>query len=154
MSLLFLLLYSSLSLALCWYDLRDGLLPDRLTCPLLWSGLLYYLCNESAQLNQAVAGAIGGYLVFALIYWLYRGIRGYEGLGYGDVKLVAALGAWHGWQTLPLLVFIATLFACSTVLLFIITRTMRSSWRLSLPFGPFLLAAGFYCSWQTPAITL
>ncbi|MBN0343703.1 prepilin peptidase, partial [Pseudomonas aeruginosa] len=90
-----------------------------------------------------------GYLSLAAIYWLYRGIRGYEGLGYGDIKYLAALGAWHGWRLLPQLVLVASLLAgiawagaglyasCGG----------RSKWRRSnpLPFGPFLAAAGFWC---------
>ena len=92
----FLLCYSGLTVALCHQDLRHGLLPDRYTCPLLWSGLLFYLCLAPHQLHDAVWGAIAGYLSLAAIYWLYRGIRGYEGLGYGDIKYLAALGglAW------------------------------------------------------------
>lgn len=136
---------------LCWHDLRTGLLPDRLTCPLLWSGLLYYLCHAPMELQHAVGGAIGGYLLFASIYWLYRGIRGYEGLGYGDVKLLAALGAWHGWQALPLLVVMTTLFASGVLLLLAIIRITPVSWHKSIPFGPFLLGAGFYRGWQTLA---
>ncbi len=89
----FLLCYSGLTVALCHQDLRHGLLPDRYTCPLLWSGLLFYLCLAPHQLHDAVWGAIAGYLSLAAIYWLYRGIRGYEGLGYGDIKYLAALGA-------------------------------------------------------------
>ena len=107
----FLLCYSGLTLALCHQDLRHGLLPDRYTCPLLWSGLLFYLCLAPHQLHDAVWGAIGGYLCLAALYWLYRGIRGYEGLGYGDIKYLAALGAWHGWQLLPQLLLVASLLA-------------------------------------------
>ena len=146
---LLLLLYSGLSLALCWYDLRYGLLPDRLTCPLLWSGLFYYLYYAPLQLEYAVGGAIGGYLAFTCLYWLYRGIRGYEGLGYGDVKFLAALGAWHGWPMLPQLVFLATVFAGGVMLLVIILGKAPGSLNNPLPFGPFLAAAGFWCGWQT-----
>lgn len=146
---LLLLLYSGLSLALCWYDLRYGLLPDRLTCPLLWSGLFYYLYYAPLQLEYAVGGAIGGYLAFTCLYWLYRGVRGYEGLGYGDVKFLAALGAWHGWQMLPLLVFMATVFAGGVMLLLMILGKVQRSLNNPLPFGPFLAAAGFWCGWQT-----
>ena len=75
----FLLCYSGLTLALCQQDLRYGLLPDRFTCPLLWSGLLFYLCLAPHQLNEAVWGALAGYLSFAALYWLYRRVRGHEG---------------------------------------------------------------------------
>lgn len=147
MTLPFLLVYSSFTLALCWYDLRDGLLPDRLTCPLLWCGLLYYLCHAPMKLEQAVAGAIAGYLAFALIYWLYRGIRGYEGLGCGDVKFLAALGAWHGWELLPQLIFMASLLACGGWLVLMLSGKTLGSLNNPLPFGPFLAAAGFWCGW-------
>lgn len=147
MTLPFFLVYSSFTLALCWYDLRDGLLPDRLTCPLLWCGLLYYLCHAPMKLEQAVAGAIAGYLAFALIYWLYRGIRGYEGLGYGDVKFLAALGAWHGWELLPQLIFMASLLACGGWLVLMLSGKTLGSLNNPLPFGPFLAAAGFWCGW-------
>ena len=146
---LLLLLYSGLSLALCWYDLRYGLLPDRLTCPLLWSGLFYYLYYAPLQLEYAVGGAIGGYLAFTCLYWLYRGVRGYEGLGYGDVKFLAALGAWHGWQMLPQLVFMATVFAGGVMLLLMILGKVQRSLNNPLPFGPFFSFLGFWCGWQT-----
>lgn len=109
----FMLCYGGLTVALCHQDLHHGLLPDRFTCPLLWSGLLFYLCLAPQQLHDAVWGAIAGYLSLAALYWLYRGIRGYEGLGYGDVKYLAALGAWHGWRMLPQLLLVASLLACT-----------------------------------------
>ena len=150
----FLLCYSGLTLALCHQDLRHGLLPDRYTCPLLWSGLLFYLCLAPHQLHDAVWGAIGGYLCLAALYWLYRGIRGYEGLGYGDIKYLAALGAWHGWQRLPQLVLAASLLAgMAWVILALFRRSKQQRWGLNnpLPFGPFLAAAGFWCGCQTLA---
>lgn len=107
----FLVCYCGLTLALCRQDLLRGLLPDSLTCPLLWSGFVFYLCLAPQRLEDAVWGAIAGYLIFALLYWLYRVFRGYEGLGYGDIKYLAALGAWHGWQRLPQLVLAASLLA-------------------------------------------
>ncbi|WEF28515.1 A24 family peptidase [Klebsiella aerogenes] len=149
----FLLCYCGLTLALCQQDLRHGLLPDRFTCPLLWCGLLFYLCLAPQQLEDAVWGAIAGYLSFAMLYWLYRGVRGYEGLGYGDIKYLAALGAWHRWQMLPQLVLAASLAAGATwVTLAFYTKFCRNrEWVLNnpLPFGPFLAAAGFWCGWRT-----
>lgn len=151
----FLLCYSGLTLALCQQDLRYGLLPDRFTCPLLWSGLLFYLCLAPHQLNEAVWGALAGYLSFAALYWLYRRVRGHEGLGYGDIKYLAALGAWHGWRMLPQLVLVASLLAGMTwVILGLSARCGGNrKWEKNnpLPFGPFLAAAGFWCGWQTLA---
>ena len=93
----FLILYACLSALLFFWDAKPGLLPDRFTCPLLWSGLLFYqVCNPDG-LADALWGAIIGYGTFAVIYWGYRILRHKEGLGYGDVKFLAALGAWHTW---------------------------------------------------------
>lgn len=89
----FLLLYTALSLSLSFCDVRCRQLPDRFTCPLLWGGLIFHLCIIPTQLADAVWGAIAGYGSFAFIYWSYRLVRGREGLGYGDVKFLAALGA-------------------------------------------------------------
>lgn len=89
----FLFFYISLCGLLWAQDLRTGLLPDKLTCPLLWCGLIYYQCCKPALLSDALWGAIAGYSAFSLIYWSYRLVRRYEGLGYGDVKFLAALGA-------------------------------------------------------------
>lgn len=139
----FLFIYTGLTLSLSWYDSKTGLLPDRLTCPLLWSGLLFYAWLFPQLLAQYVLGAIAGYVAFAGMYWLYRGIRKKEGMGYGDVKFFAALGAWHGWQFLPLL---AT-FACLLAAMFICIRILASGsielLKSPLRFGPFLSAAGF-----------
>lgn len=150
----FLLCYSGLTVALCHRDLRHGLLPDRYTCPLLWSGLLFISVWRRTSCMMP-SGGDRGYLSLAAIYWLYRGIRGYEGLGYGDIKYLAALGAWHGWRLLPQLVLVASLLAgiawAGAGLYASCGR--KSKWGRSnpLPFGPFLAAAGFWCGWQTLA---
>ncbi|WP_251267722.1 prepilin peptidase, partial [Enterobacter hormaechei] len=80
-----------------------------------------------------------------LIYWLYRGIRGREGIGYGDVKFLAALGAWQGWRVLPQLVLIATILACAAVTVLMLCGKHRQALRNPLPFGPFLATAGLLC---------
>ena len=135
--------YALLNLSLCWHDIRTGLLPNYLTCPLLWTGLLFQLCLYPAHLNDAVWGAIAGYISMALLYWGYRGIRRREGLGYGDVKYLAALGAWHGWQVLPELVLIATVLACAFIVSKALWHQSMIAMKNPLPFGPFLGAAGF-----------
>ncbi|MER1978166.1 prepilin peptidase [Pseudocitrobacter faecalis] len=139
----FFVVYTLLTLALSWYDWRTGLLPDRLTCPLLWGGVLYHLCFYPARLSLSLWGAIGGYIAFALIYWGYRGLRHREGLGYGDVKFLAALGAWHGWQALPELILTATLLALIFISLSALHLREWQALKNPLPFGPFLAAAGF-----------
>ena len=141
-NVVFFIIYGGLLLTLSWHDLRYGLLPDKFTCPLLWSGLLYYVSISPVNLPHAVWGAIAGYLAFALIYWFYRGVRGSEGIGYGDVKLLAALGAWHGWRALPQLVLIATILACAAVAVVILRTREREALHNPLPFGPFLAVAG------------
>lgn len=140
-NLLFIFIYLALCLLLSWQDVREGLLADRFTCPLLWSGLLWHLLCRPELLSSAVWGAIAGYLSFALIYWGYRLLRRREGLGYGDVKFLAALGAWHGWQSLPQLVLIAALLACTLVLLRVCQQGKLLALKNSLPLGPFLTTA-------------
>ena len=105
----FLLVYFSLTAFLVRADIRYGLLPDKFLCPLLWAGLLFQLCVQPDFLPSAVAGAMAGYIAFAVIYWGYWFICRREGMGYGDVKYLAALGAWHGWCVLPALALLAAL---------------------------------------------
>lgn len=138
----FLLIYVSLSALLLVYDLRTGLLPDKFTCPLLWGGLIYHQCCRPAQLSDALWGAVAGYGVFALFYWGYRLICRQEGLGFGDVKFLAALGAWHRWESLPLLVLLAAGMACFLTRIACV-RGGRQVLKNPLPFGPYLAAAGF-----------
>lgn len=138
----FLVLYVLLSAYLAICDTRTGLLPDRFTCPLLWSGLIFHQCFSPAFLADALWGAVIGYGGFALCYWSYRFVRKKEGLGYGDVKFLAALGAWHGWISLPFLVFWASLLACITIAIMTVSSG-KAVLKNPLPFGPFLAAAGF-----------
>lgn len=145
----FFFIYCLLLVLLSRQDLRFGLLPDRLTCPLLWCGLLFTLCCTPYRLNSAVIGAIAGYAGFAMLYWLYRWLRGREGLGYGDVKLLAALGAWHGWELLPLLVGVASGLALAIVTAQRVIAGSGEVLKNPLPFGPFLAAAGFVLGWQS-----
>lgn len=144
----FLLLYTVLTALLFFYDAKHGLLPDRFTCPLLWGGVLYYLIFHPAGLADALWGAIVGYAFFAAVYWGYYLLRHQEGLGYGDVKFLAALGAWHTWAFLPRLVFLATSFACGAVVIEMLMKG-REARKNPLPFGPFLAAAGFVVGWDS-----
>lgn len=139
----FYFLYIAFSGLLCWHDVRTGLLPDRFTCPLLWAGLLFHLCLSPSQISYALWGAIAGYGIMALLYWGYRAVRHREGLGYGDVKYLAALGAWHCWQQLPLLMLVATGLACAFILGKAVCYRTIVEMKNPLPFGPFMGAAGF-----------
>ncbi|MDI3424481.1 A24 family peptidase [Enterobacter sp. V87_3] len=145
----FLLVYLTLSALLIREDVRSGLLPDRYVCPLLWTGLLFQLCLHPQFLPSAVVGAMSGYLGFAAIYWGYRLVCHREGLGYGDVKYLAALGAWHGWCILPVLALVAALMALLYLLILSLWHLEKEPLKNPLPFGPFLAAAGLCVGWQS-----
>ena len=126
--------------ALTFIDLDTQFLPDDLTLPLLWSGLLFNLPGTFVPLQDAVIGAVAGYLTLWLVYWGYRFVTGKEGMGYGDFKLLAALGAWLGWVMLPLIVLLSSVVGAVTgVLLIVLRRHERDK---PIPFGPFLALAG------------
>lgn len=145
----FLLVYLMLSVLLVREDIRTGLLPDRYVCPLLWAGLLFQLCIHPSFLPSAVVGAMAGYLGFSAIYWGFRLVCHREGLGYGDVKYVAALGAWHGWCILPVLALVAALMALVYLLILSLCQPEKEPLKNPLPFGPFLAAAGLCVGWQS-----
>ncbi|MCB5364391.1 prepilin peptidase [Pusillimonas sp. CC-YST705] len=139
--------FALLLATLAWIDAHTGLLPDHLTLALLWLGLLVNLNHTFAMLPDAVIGAACGYLFFWLIYQAFLLCTGREGLGYGDFKLLAALGAWLGWAALPNIV----LFASVSALLITLLRRWRSGtdMGLALHYGPYLAAAGaFQLFWQ------
>ncbi len=128
-------------LTLALIDLRTQLLPDILTLPLLWLGLLYQLMFQPWLLESAVLGAIAGYLVLWSFYWLFKLVTGKEGMGYGDFKLLAALGAWTGWEMLPLLLILsAGVGAVIGIIVQVAIPRLRGQ---ALPFGPFLAMAGW-----------
>ncbi|MDT0500560.1 MULTISPECIES: A24 family peptidase [unclassified Halomonas] len=128
-------------LAMAAIDLRTQLLPDLLTLPLLWAGLLYQLLFEPLLLSSAVIGAMAGYLVLWSFYWAFKLITGKEGMGYGDFKLLAALGAWMGWQYLPLLLILsAGVGALLGILIQLAIPRLRGA---PMPFGPYLALAGW-----------
>ena len=127
-------------LAMSAIDIDTHLLPDSLTLPLLWAGLIVNFGGLFASLHNAVAGAIAGYLVLWVVHWIFKLVRGVEGMGYGDFKLLAALGAWLGWAALPQIVLIAAVAGAIVGL----SATWRGRMRFEepLPFGPFLAAGG------------
>ncbi|REE17107.1 leader peptidase (prepilin peptidase)/N-methyltransferase [Paraburkholderia sp. BL27I4N3] len=127
-------------LAMSAIDIDTHLLPDSLTLPLLWAGIIVNFNGMFTNLHDAVLGAIFGYLVLWVVHWLFLLIRGVEGMGYGDFKLLAALGAWLGWAALPQIVLIAAVSGAVVGLL----ATWRGRMRFEepLPFGPFLAAGG------------
>ena len=128
-------------LALTFIDADTTLLPDDLTLPLLWLGLGANLVGTFVPLSDAVIGAIAGYLVLWSIYWLFKLTTGKEGMGYGDFKLLAALGAWMGWKALLPIVLLSSLVgAVVGIVLIVLARRGRE---IPIPFGPYLAAAGF-----------
>ena len=127
-------------LAAAAIDLETRLLPDSITMPLLWSGLAFNLNGTFAPLRDCVIGAMAGYVVLWAVYQGFRRLTGREGLGYGDFKLLAMLGAWLGWQALPaVLVLASSAAAIAGVILVVRGRASRDT---PLPFGPWLAAAG------------
>jgi leader peptidase (prepilin peptidase)/N-methyltransferase len=128
-------------LALTLIDLDHKLLPDSLTLPLLWAGLLVNVAGLFAPLSSSVLGAAAGYLALWTVYKLFKLVTGKEGMGYGDFKLLAAIGAWVGWQLLPVVILLSAIVG-SAVGLALIAFGGRSS-QTAIPFGPYLAAAGF-----------
>lgn len=135
------LLFCWALIALTFIDADTQLLPDTITLPLLWFGLMVNTGNTFTDLGSAVWGAVLGYLVLWLVYWLFRIVTGKEGLGYGDFKLLAALGAWMGWQMLPLIILLSATVGAVIGLAGIMIAGREKGARI--PFGPYLAAAGF-----------
>ena len=128
-------------LTLALIDARLYVLPDLITLPLMWLGLLINTQAHFASATAAVLGAIVGYLSLWTIYWLFKLLRNKEGMGYGDFKLSAAIGAWLGWQALPSVVLVASLTALCTAAVLLLAGRLRIE--QPMPFGPFLAFAGF-----------
>ncbi len=127
-------------LALTAIDIDTQLLPDDITLPLLWAGLLFNLAGTFTNLHSAVLGAIFGYLALWCVYWLFKLATGKEGMGYGDFKLLAALGAWLGWQMLPLIILLSSLVgAVVGIVLMVAAKHGRN---VPIPFGPYLAGGG------------
>ena len=127
-------------LALTMIDFDTQLLPDNITLPLLWAGLIVNLWGVFAPLSDAVIGAVAGYVSLWSIYWLFKLIRGKEGMGYGDFKLLAALGAWLGWQVLPVIVLLSSVVGAAIGISLIVFKGRDHN--IPLAFGPYLAIAG------------
>ncbi|MBN3854714.1 MULTISPECIES: prepilin peptidase [unclassified Paraburkholderia] len=123
-------------------DLEHHLLPDSITLPLVWAGLLVNLVDTFTDLQSAVIGAVAGYLALWTVYWIFRLLRGVEGMGHGDFKLLAALGAWLGWAALPQIIVIAAVAGAAVGLAATVSGRMR--FEEPLPFGPYLAAGAFF----------
>jgi leader peptidase (prepilin peptidase)/N-methyltransferase len=127
-------------IALTFIDVDTQLLPDSITLPLLWAGLLCNVRGTFVDLQSAVIGAVAGYLVLWAVYWVFKLATGKEGMGFGDFKLLAAIGAWLGWKMLPLVILASSLVgAVVGIVLIVLARRGRE---VPIPFGPYLAGAG------------
>ena len=123
-------------IALTFIDFDTQLLPDDITLPLLWLGIIFNLYGTFTTLSNAIVGAIAGYLALWSVYWLFKLVTGKEGMGYGDFKLLAAIGAWLGWPLLPLVIMLSSVVgAVVGITLIIVARHGRN---IPIPFGPYL----------------
>lgn len=127
--------------ALTVIDLDHQLLPDDITLPLLWLGLLFNLGSTYVGIEDAVIGAIAGYLSLWSVYWAFKLLTGKEGMGYGDFKLLAALGAWLGWQALPMVILLSSLVGAVVGIALMLLKSRGRE--VPIPFGPYLAAAGW-----------
>ena len=138
-------------LALTAIDIDTQLLPDDITLPLLWLGLLFNSYHNYTTLSGAVWGAIFGYLSLWSVYWLFKLIRGKEGMGYGDFKLLAALGAWLGWQMLPLIILSSSVVGAVVGIAMMVICKKGSE--VPIPFGPYLAGGGLIALFWGHTIT-
>jgi leader peptidase (prepilin peptidase)/N-methyltransferase len=126
--------------ALTFIDLDTTLLPDDITLPLVWIGLLLNIGGTFVPLAASVAGAVAGYLALWSVYWGFKLLTGKEGMGYGDFKLLAAIGAFLGWKVLPLVILLSSFVGAAIGISMIVFA--RHNRQVPIPFGPYLAIAG------------
>ena len=137
-------------ISLTFIDFDTQLLPDDITLPLLWLGLIFNLNNGFTDIKSAVLGVIAGYLILWSIYWAFKLVTGKEGMGYGDFKLLAAIGAWFGWQLLPAVILLSSVLgAVIGISLIVFTKRGRE---IPMPFGPFLAIGGIAALFLGPQL--
>lgn len=135
------LILTSLLITLAIIDLNTWLLPDSITLPGIVLGLAFSFFNHFASLKDAIIGAIAGYVILWTIYQIHHRLTGREGMGYGDFKLLAMLGAWLGWYTLPVIMLISSL--AGLVIFVVLKLAYKFDHKQPIPFGPFLAIAGW-----------
>jgi len=146
-------LFVCFTIALAFIDHETGLLPDDLTLPLVWIGLAFNLQNTFAPLGDAVIGALAGYLVLWLVYWGFRLLTGKEGMGYGDFKMNAAVGAFLGWKMLPLVILLSSVVGLFFGALQMFAARGRWDAGFRFHFGPYLAIAGVVALyWGEPIV--
>jgi leader peptidase (prepilin peptidase)/N-methyltransferase len=151
-ALAFALVYAWAMLALTFIDLDTQLLPDDITLPLLWLGLIANAFGTFTDLRSAVLGAAGGYMILWLVYWGFRLLAKKEGMGFGDFKLLAAIGAWTGWQVLPVVILISA--GLGAVIGSLALWMSRKGIDTRIPFGPYLALGGIAgLLWGREAVT-
>lgn len=142
--------FSWAMIALAFIDLDTYFLPDNITLPLLWTGLVLNLNGVFTDIGSAVTGAAAGYLALWAVFWLYKLATGKEGMGYGDFKLLSAIGAWFGWKMLPLVILLSSFVGAAVgIALIAFTRRERNA---PIPFGPYLAVAGLIALFHGEAI--
>ena len=150
--LVFSLFFTWILICLTFIDFDTMLLPDQLTLSLLWLGLISNINGSFADLNSAVIGAIFGYLSLWSIYWGFKLLTGKEGMGHGDFKLLAALGAWFGWQALPLIILMSSVAGVIIGVCMMLAAKDKKS--RPFPFGPYLAIAGWIFLTYGQSVTL
>lgn len=138
-------------IALTMIDIDHQLLPDNITLPLLWIGLIANAQGLFTDLHSAVMGAIAGYMVLWLVYWAFKLLTKKEGMGFGDFKLLAALGAWLGWELLPVVIILSAFVGAIVGILGILILGKEKN--KPIPFGPYLAAAGWIAFFWGEPIT-
>ena len=135
------LLFTWILIALTMIDVHKQLLPDSLTLPLMWLGLIFALYDTYTSLHASVIGAIAGYLVLWTVFHVFKLFTGKEGMGFGDFKLLAAMGAWMGWTMLPQIILVSSVVGAIAGSIMLVTGKARS--QQPIPFGPYLAIAGW-----------
>ncbi|MDO3720341.1 A24 family peptidase [Marinobacter sp. chi1] len=136
--------------AMTMIDFDTQLLPDNITLPLMWLGLILNYFGVFTDFSSAFWGAVAGYLSLWSVYWLFKLVTGKEGMGHGDFKLLAALGAWLGWQLLPAIILLSSVVGAVVGLSLMVFK--KHGREVPIPFGPYLAAAGLLCLWFGPDI--
>jgi len=138
-------------IALTFIDFDTQLLPDDITLPLVWVGLLFNLNHGFTDIQSAVVGAVAGYLILWSIFWAFKLATGREGMGYGDFKLLAAIGAWFGWQMLPAVILLSSVAGSVVgIALIVLARHGRN---VPIPFGPYLAMGGIAALFYGPQLS-